>query len=69
VRLKQIFDVHYIQHLSLWLDVRLTIATALQAVGVPHALLRPLLFLPRRQAVEQAGRLHNMAEQHQSLGH
>lgn len=68
VRLKQIFDVYYIRHLNLWLDVRLTIATACQAVGVPHGLLRPLLLLPRRQAVEQAGRLQNMAEQHQVLG-
>ena len=52
VRLKQMFDLYYVRHLSLWLDIRLLIATPLQALGIPHVLVRPLLFLPRRRIVE-----------------
>ena len=62
VKLKQIFDLHYIQHVSLSLDLRLMLATAVQAVGFPHLLVRPALFLPRRSGVEQASRLANLVK-------
>ena len=52
VRMKQVFDLYYVRHLSFWLDLRLMIATPLQAIGIPHILMRPLLLLPRREIVE-----------------
>jgi lipopolysaccharide/colanic/teichoic acid biosynthesis glycosyltransferase len=56
VRRKQAFDLDYIRTIGLGLDLRLMVATALQAVGVPHGLVRRLLFLPDRGAVEAAHR-------------
>ena len=52
VRMKQIYDLYYVRHVGLLLDVRLLIATPLQAVGVPHFLVRPALCLPTRRLVE-----------------
>jgi lipopolysaccharide/colanic/teichoic acid biosynthesis glycosyltransferase len=49
---KQLHDLYYIRHVSLSLDLRLMLATALQAIGVPHAVVRPLLWLPRPRAIE-----------------
>jgi lipopolysaccharide/colanic/teichoic acid biosynthesis glycosyltransferase len=49
---KQVHDLYYIRHVSLFLDLRLMVATALQAVGVPHAVVRPLLWLPSLPAIE-----------------
>jgi lipopolysaccharide/colanic/teichoic acid biosynthesis glycosyltransferase len=47
VRRKVIYDLYYIQHLSLWLDIRLLGATALKCLGVGCG-IRCLLFgLPR----------------------
>ena len=53
VRLKQIFDLYYVRHISLWLDLRLLIATPVQAIGFPHFIVRPLLMLPARERVER----------------
>ena len=56
VRRKQAFDLHYIRTIGLGLDLRLMAATALQAVGVPHGVVRRLMLLPDRRAVEAAQR-------------
>lgn len=66
VRLKQIFDLHYIRSVGFWLDVRLMFATAVQAVGLPHLIVRPFLCLPRKQAIEQAGRLDYVVDEHRT---
>lgn len=52
VRQKQMFDLYYVRHMNLWLDIRLLIATPLQALAIPHVIVRPLLFLPNRRIVE-----------------
>ncbi len=44
---KQRLDLYYIRQIGLGLDLRLLVATALQAVGVPHVAVRSLLRLPR----------------------
>jgi lipopolysaccharide/colanic/teichoic acid biosynthesis glycosyltransferase len=54
VRRKQAHDLHYIRTFGLGLDVRLLIATAVQAVGLPHVLVRPLLHLPSSRTFETA---------------
>lgn len=52
VRRKQMFDVFYIAAIGFWLDLRLMLATVLQAVGVPHWVVRPGLWLPRMEEIE-----------------
>jgi lipopolysaccharide/colanic/teichoic acid biosynthesis glycosyltransferase len=54
VRLKLAHDLYYVERLSLWLDVRILLATALNLVGVPPALWLRLLALPGGERVEQA---------------
>ena len=56
VRRKQVLDLHYIRTVGLGLDLRLMAATPLQAVGLPHGLVRRVLFLPDRRTVEAAHR-------------
>lgn len=51
VKLKQLHDLHYLRAVSFSLDLRLLIATTLQAGGVPHGLVRPLLWLPRSKSI------------------
>lgn len=51
VRTKLAFDLHYLGILSLSLDLRLMLATGLQAGGVPCKLVRLLLWLPREEAI------------------
>lgn len=52
VRRKQVLDIHYIRTLGFGLDVRLMLATGLQAVGLPHEFVRRVLLLPDRRAFE-----------------
>jgi lipopolysaccharide/colanic/teichoic acid biosynthesis glycosyltransferase len=52
VRRKLTYDLYYIRHRNLWLDVRLILCTALRAVKVPHSLLRALLSLPGPAEIE-----------------
>lgn len=52
VRRKQVYDLHYIRNYSITLDIRLMIATAMQAVGGPHFLVRFCLALPRSKSIE-----------------
>jgi len=51
VRDKLAYDLFYIRHGSLWMDLRLLAATALKVFAVPYRLLRPLFFLPPRERI------------------
>jgi lipopolysaccharide/colanic/teichoic acid biosynthesis glycosyltransferase len=53
VRRKLSHDLYYVQRCSLWLDVRLVIATGFHVVGVPYSILGSLLRLPRGSVVAQ----------------
>lgn len=46
VRRKLVFDLHYIAHLSLWLDLRILAATALHMLGMSFDRLRILRIVP-----------------------
>jgi lipopolysaccharide/colanic/teichoic acid biosynthesis glycosyltransferase len=52
VRRKLAYDLHYAEHISLWLDMRLLVATAGKVLGVPFRLTRMVLRLPCASAVE-----------------
>ena len=51
VRYKVVYDLYYVAHESLWLDLRLLGATVLKAAGVGPHWLRRLFLLPDRDAV------------------
>jgi lipopolysaccharide/colanic/teichoic acid biosynthesis glycosyltransferase len=50
VRRKLAFDLYYVSHHSLWLDVRLILATGLHMLSVPYRHLRRVFALPGPQA-------------------
>src|SRR5262245_34771842 len=54
VRLKLVYDVYYIRHVSLWLDVRIMLVTGLTLLGIPDRLTRTLLRVPGGPRVENA---------------
>jgi lipopolysaccharide/colanic/teichoic acid biosynthesis glycosyltransferase len=56
VRVKLAYDLYYAEHLGLWLDCRIALATALKMLGLPFRLLRTLFWLPARAAIESAYR-------------
>jgi len=51
VRRKLAYDLYYIRHLNLWLDLRLMLCTGFRMLGLPFHLLGRLFFLPRREVV------------------
>lgn len=53
VRKKLVYDLHYIRNMGLWFDLRLMVATAFQAVGLPSRIVRRILALPRPMSIEQ----------------
>jgi lipopolysaccharide/colanic/teichoic acid biosynthesis glycosyltransferase len=53
VRRKLAYDLYYIRHMNLWLDLRLILCTAVRMVGLPFHLLGWLFWLPRRDVVEK----------------
>ncbi|MCE9529628.1 MAG: sugar transferase [Planctomycetes bacterium] len=53
VRKKLQYDLFYIANTSLFLDLRLMIATVLQAIGLPSFLVRGALFLPAAANIEK----------------
>ncbi len=61
VRIKLAYDLYYARHLSFWLDLRITLATALKMVGLPFRVLRRLFGFPVRVTVEQAYRAYEPA--------
>ncbi|HEX2971705.1 MAG TPA: sugar transferase [Tepidisphaeraceae bacterium] len=52
VRCKLAYDLYYVRHVNVWLDVRIAISTALNTVGVGFHVLGKLLVNSYRQAVE-----------------
>jgi lipopolysaccharide/colanic/teichoic acid biosynthesis glycosyltransferase len=54
VRLKLAFDLYYIQHASLSLDLRLILCTAFNTAGVPFAVTGRLFFVPSGEQIERA---------------
>src|SRR5262245_41573784 len=54
VRRKLAYDLHYIQHASLSLDLRLILATALGVIGIPFAISGKLLAVPSGAEIERA---------------
>jgi lipopolysaccharide/colanic/teichoic acid biosynthesis glycosyltransferase len=61
VRKKLAYDLYYIRHCNLWLDLRLVTCTAVHMAGVPYAALRRLFAMPRPDAIEVAFREHGAA--------
>ena len=49
VRRKLTYDLYYIDHMCLWLDLRLVMGTALKCLGVPFAAIGWILQLPDPQ--------------------
>jgi lipopolysaccharide/colanic/teichoic acid biosynthesis glycosyltransferase len=54
VRRKLAYDLYYIRHMGLWLDLKLIASTALHVFLVPYALLAILFRLPGQESVERA---------------
>jgi lipopolysaccharide/colanic/teichoic acid biosynthesis glycosyltransferase len=52
VRRKLAYDLYYIRHMSLWLDLKLIACTAVHCFGLPFYVLCRVFHLPRRDAVE-----------------
>jgi lipopolysaccharide/colanic/teichoic acid biosynthesis glycosyltransferase len=52
VRKKLQYDLYYIQRISAWMDLRLMMATALQAIGFPSEPVRWIFMLPAIQSIE-----------------
>jgi lipopolysaccharide/colanic/teichoic acid biosynthesis glycosyltransferase len=51
VRYKVVYDLYYVQNQSLFLDLRLLLATVFKAIGLRPRLLRWLFLLPSRRKV------------------
>jgi lipopolysaccharide/colanic/teichoic acid biosynthesis glycosyltransferase len=51
VRYKVVYDLYYVEHQSLLLDLRLIAATLFRAVGAGPTVLRRLFLLPNRRRV------------------
>jgi lipopolysaccharide/colanic/teichoic acid biosynthesis glycosyltransferase len=58
VRVKVAYDLYYVRHRGFGLDLRVVIATLFKVLGLPWHVSRRLLFLPHRNAIEQAYLLH-----------
>ncbi|MEZ6139605.1 MAG: sugar transferase [Zavarzinella sp.] len=52
VQKKQIYDLYYIKHGNVLLDLRLMVVTGLQAVGVPHVMCRLIFVLPHPETIQ-----------------
>jgi lipopolysaccharide/colanic/teichoic acid biosynthesis glycosyltransferase len=53
VRRKLQYDLYYVRHWSLWLDVRIALGTVLHMAGVPFDVLRRLRVVPAATQVER----------------
>ncbi len=54
VRRKLAYDLYYVRHQSLLLDVQILLATALYVLGIPFAVARTLFCVPSGRLVERA---------------
>jgi lipopolysaccharide/colanic/teichoic acid biosynthesis glycosyltransferase len=55
VRLKLQYDLHYIEHHTAWLDLRLMVSTAFKMLHLPFGVSKWLLRIPSRDGVEARG--------------
>jgi len=53
VRRKLAYDLYYIRHMNLWLDLRLIVCTGVRMLGLPFHFLGWIFWLPRRDVVEK----------------
>jgi lipopolysaccharide/colanic/teichoic acid biosynthesis glycosyltransferase len=60
VRRKLTFDLYYIQHVDLWLDLKLLACTAMFLVGIPFVLSCRCLRVPTLETAEEARRSSDM---------
>jgi lipopolysaccharide/colanic/teichoic acid biosynthesis glycosyltransferase len=56
VRRKLAYDLFYVRHASLWLDLRILAGTAFKMVGTPFPFLRKLFLMPSVEVIEDAYR-------------
>jgi lipopolysaccharide/colanic/teichoic acid biosynthesis glycosyltransferase len=54
VRRKLAYDLYYIRHMGLWLDIKLVVSTAMHVFGVPYHILGALFRLPGQHRIETA---------------
>ena len=54
VCMKLSYDLYYIRHLSLWLDLRLLLCTVVHIFGVPYHVVGRWFVMPTRAAVEHS---------------
>jgi lipopolysaccharide/colanic/teichoic acid biosynthesis glycosyltransferase len=52
VRRKLAYDLYYVRHVGVWLDVRLVVCTVAHVVGVPFRVLRRLFVIPSPERIE-----------------
>ena len=52
VKQKLTYDLYYLQHAGLWLDLRLIAGTALKMFGVPFRVLRGIFRYPPHEAIQ-----------------
>jgi lipopolysaccharide/colanic/teichoic acid biosynthesis glycosyltransferase len=52
VRRKLAYDLYYIRHMNLWLDLRLVVCTGVRMLGVSFHMLGRFFYLPRPGVVE-----------------
>jgi lipopolysaccharide/colanic/teichoic acid biosynthesis glycosyltransferase len=53
VRKKLAYDLYYVQNMSLYLDLRILLSTALKVLGVSFPVLRKVFLMPSREEVER----------------
>jgi len=56
VRRKLAYDLYYVKHVTLWMDVRILAGTAFHVVGMPFPLVKRLFFIPCSVVIEKAYR-------------
>jgi lipopolysaccharide/colanic/teichoic acid biosynthesis glycosyltransferase len=52
VRRKLAYDLYYVRHMGIWLDLRIILCTAFKMLGIPFRALAAIFWLPTRPAVE-----------------
>lgn len=57
VRIKLAYDLHYVEHINAWLDVRIHFATLFKMAGFSFAWIRKCCALPEQTQIENAYRL------------
>jgi len=55
VRRKLFFDLHYVQHVNLWLDLRILVSTGFYVAGVPADFVGRVFRFPKPAVVEDKG--------------